>query len=191
MMRRTFFALHSVALLFLCSCFSRPLCEERKAEEKDRLLTKSQILIPCSEEGLSPERLYTEVDLTGDGLNEIIISDSVTMAGTGGIEWSLYRAAAPDQYYAKAFHFDSAISCLAVEEDLNSKVSGKRLWIYWHISSKDGIIGYIFVNDKGGFELSPVLEIFPGGTECGQKIADAVFTPESCLKVKSLGKGEL
>ena len=179
-----------VQVRFLLWSFSRPLCEERKAEEKDRLLTKSQILIPCSEEGLSPERLYTEVDLTGDGLNEIIISDSVTMAGTGGIGWSLYRAAAPDQYYAKAFHFGSAISCLAVEEDLNSKVSGKRLWIYWHISSQDGFIGYIFVNDKGVFELSSGLEIFPG-TECGQKIADAVFTPESCLEVKSLGKGEL
>ena len=152
------------------------------AQVEDEAQTREQLFAPITDPILNPERRYAEFDLDGDGTNDLVLSESVSLGGTGGLVYNMYvgvgqgRFKKLDQILAGAF---------AVEVHGQTK----RLWSYSHCSSQSGTIQYCYFDRKGRFKKSQALMIHPGdgGSEIGNAVYESIFNKKTILKTKRIG----
>ena len=161
------------ALLCLAPCLMAADVETR---------SRQVLLTPVNAPHLSPIRKFCEVDLNGDGIDELILSRSVSLGGTGGLVYDLYLGLEGDRFKP----LDSFLSCVMAVEP-RGKV--KRLWTYTHSSSQSGHLQYRYFDRDGDLQKGPAMLIHPGdgGSETGNAIFDAVFRHDNTLKMKTIG----
>ncbi|MHC4504406.1 MAG: hypothetical protein ACYTFI_13960 [Planctomycetota bacterium] len=130
---------------------------------------------------LNPLRYWHELDLTGDGIDELILSESVSCGGTGGFVYNLYLGL-PGGRFKRVGGFGCNV--MAVE----THGSMKRLWTYSHSSSASGSLQYRYFDDKGAYREGPAIVIFPGdgGTQIGNAILASIFNSKTRLKMVEL-----
>jgi len=131
--------------------------------------------------GLNRSRYYTEIDLNADGLMDIIISDELSMKGTGGISWFVYLCIGENQY--REISAELAGWPLSIE---TYGFEGTRIWSYWHMNASSGYIGYLHIGKNGECTQSPCIEISTGdgGSEIGCGIYEAVFNKDTLLPMR-------
>ena len=121
--------------------------------------------------------------MDGDGLKEMILSESVSTGGTGGFVYTLYHAIGRDQ-----FHPVGTFLCgnLAVEPVPGTKPPRLRLWTYRHDSSQSGQLSIHELFPKGQLRTDSIW-VFPGdgGTKIGNDILNAIF--DHSLQMEKLG----
>jgi hypothetical protein len=146
-----------------------------KADEK--ILTRSELFAPITDPVLNPDREYVELDLNGDGANDLVVSESVSLGGTGGLVYNLYLAAGQD-HFRRLDQFVAGALAVEIHGDT------KYLWSY-----SSGTIQYRYFDRKGRLQRSPVLDICTGdsGTETGNGIWQAIFREKTTLKTKTIG----
>lgn len=145
--------------------------------------TRTEIFAPITDQVLNPTRQYVELDLNRDGVKDIVISESLSLGGTGGQIYNLYVSTGKDRYQR-------------VEQFLASRLSTEvhdgevRLWSYTHISAREGRIGYRYFDRERQFRKSASLDIQTGdgGTEMGNDIMQAVFNDRALLKLRTWKK---
>lgn len=148
----------------------------------DDIQTREELFAPIADPDLSPERRYAELDLTGDGTNDLLLSTSVSHGGTGGLVYNLYLGVGQDRF-KKLDQFLAGGFAVEVHGKTN------RLWSYSHMSSQSGTIQYRYFDRKGRFQKSQPLLIHPGdgGSEVGNAIYASIFNEKTILKTKSTG----
>lgn len=152
------------------------------AHADDELQTREQLFAPITDPNVNPERRYAELDLNGDGTNDLLLSTSVSDGGTGGLIYNLYLGVGQDRF-KKLDMFPAG--CFAVETHGETK----RLWSYSHMSSQSGTIQYRYFDHKGRFQKSQIFLIHPGdgGSEVGNAIYTSIFNKTTTLKTKKIG----
>ena len=146
--------------------------------------TRAEIFAPVNRPDLrNQDSEYSELDLNGDGIDELIMSGPMSFHGTGGLTYTLYRGLG-DEKYEELIGFLAGPLAL---EDCNPSHE-KHLWGYSHRSCRSGIIFYFSFDRKGVFQGSPSLEIYPGdmGTEMGNSIYRSIFNEKTILKMIKL-----
>ena len=156
------------------------------AKADEIIVTREKLFAPLASASLSPERRYADIDLNGDGTNDLVLSESVSLGGTGGLVHNLYLGLGGDR-----FRFIDRF--LAGILSLESSGETPRLWSYSHMSSRSGTIQYRCYDHKGVFQISPGIAICPGdgGTEVGNGIYKAIFNEKTMLKMKTTGTSNL
>jgi len=159
-------------------------CKEKEEVQDNPLLTRTEIiaLIPTDSSDRPDRhrsRLYAELDLTTNGLKDIIISEELGMKGTGGITWFIYRCVGDDQYQLAT---ELGGWPLAVEED---EWECKRIWSYWHERQVVGHIGYLRWGLDGKITHSPALELYRH-SEVGDGIYNSVFNNNTLLPMRKI-----
>jgi len=140
-------------------------------------LKREDIIYPdpplVTEEGhvFDATRFYAEIDLTGNGLKDIIISEPVFMSGRSGKTWFVHLCVTTNQY--KRFPVEIFGWPLALETHYNST----RIWGYSRLSGSQGAIQHWEFNKRGEYTESSRLDIYPGdgGTDTGNAIYNAIF----------------
>ncbi|MEI6219265.1 MAG: hypothetical protein WCP86_10220 [bacterium] len=152
------------------------------AQANDKVQTRERLFSHVSDRGINPERHYAELDLNGDGTNDLVLSESVSFGGTGGLVYNLYLGIGKDRF-KKIDQFLAGIMAVETHEGTT------RLWSYSHSSAASGIIRYCYFDRKGVFQKSRVLEIQPGdgGSEIGNGIYQAIFNEKTILKTETIG----
>lgn len=191
-----------IIMLGICSvCFLGCMTKTRNVVEsivpeddleKDALLTRAEIIKPVSanpyREDYDRRRFYVEIDLNGDGLMTIIISEAISESDRGGHFWSVYLRVSDNQYQFAGEIFGWP---LAKEED----DSGCRgIWSYSRRSARSGGIQCLYFDPwEHKFTLSPVLEIRPGdsGTDIGNNIYKTIFNDDTCLPLRVISPASL
>jgi hypothetical protein len=165
------------AVLFLGS-----VCAGYAEEET---YSRQVLLAPMSDTTLSPERYFAELDLNGDGINELIVSESVSLGGTGGLVYSLYLGIGQDRF----LFMDRFLSGIMTIE---TRGKAKRLWSYSHSSAASGTIQYYYFDIEGVFQRSHQMMIYPGdgGSLIGNMIYHAIFSEDKRLQFRELGTSE-
>ena len=148
----------------------------------DDIQTREELFAPITNPDLSPERRYAELDLNGDGTNDLLLSTSVSHGGTGGLIYNLYLGVGQNRF-KKLDQFGAGV--FAVEAHGETK----RLWSYTHCSSQSGTIRYRYFDRTGQFKKSQSLLIYPGdgGSDVGNAIYSAVFNEKTILETKTIG----
>ena len=150
----------------------------------DDIQTREQLFAPITDRNMevSPERRYAELDLNADGTNDLVLSESVSFGGTGGLVYSLYLGVG-DARFQRIDRFLAGI--MATETHGGTT----RLWFYSHMSAASGTIQYRYFDRKGEFQKSQVLTIHPGdgGSDIGNGIYSSIFNDKSTLKMKTWG----
>ena len=150
----------------------------------DDIQTREQIFAPITDRTMevSPERRYAELDLNADGTNDLLLSESVSFGGTGGLVYNLYVGVG-DERFRRIDRFLAGI--LATETHGDTMC----LWFYSHMSAGSGTIQYRYFDRKGVFQKSQVLTIHPGdgGSEIGNGIYTSIFNDKTELKMKTWG----
>ena len=144
--------------------------------------TRAEVLAASTDPGLRPERRYGELDLNGDGTNDLVVSESISLGGTGGLVYNLYLGLGQDRY--------RQIDCfLAGTMALEEYAGTRRLWSYTHSSATSGTIQYRYFDRKGVFQKSEALTIHPGdgGSEIGNAVYQAIFNEKTKLDLKKTG----
>lgn len=155
------------------------LCTSHAEEE---VYSRQVLLAPLTDTTLSPERYFTELDLNGDGINELIISASISLGGTGGLIYNLYLGIGQDGF----LFMDSFLSGIMSVE---SRGETKRLWSYSHSSAASGTIQYFFFDSEGVLQRSHSMMIYPGvgGSLLGSMIYQVIFSEDKRLQLTKLG----
>lgn len=146
----------------------------RAAED---IQTREQLFAPMTAPTLNPERWYADLDLNGDGTNDLILSTSVSDGGTGGLLYNLYLGIGQDE-------FKKLDQFLAGGFAVEVHGGTRRLWTYSHLSSQSGTIQYRYFDPQGRFQKSHPLLIYPGdgGSEIGNAIYASIFNEKTILK---------
>jgi hypothetical protein len=144
----------------------------------DKIQTREELFAPITDPALTSEREYAELDLNGDGTNDLVLS--VDIGGTGGLVYNLYLGIGKDRF-KKIDQFLAGIMAVETHEGTT------RLWAYSHSSAASGTIRYCYFDHKGVFQKSQVLEIQTGdgGSEIGNAIYQAIFNEKTELKLKT------
>jgi len=125
-------------------------------------------------------REYAEVDLTGNGLKDIIISAPEYTRGKGGIGFSIYICIATNQY--KELPHGIGGNLLAIEDV--GWGDYKRIWGYWYLFGHLDAIQYVKIEKNGKSEEGPSIDVFMGSdggpTTIGNAMVGAIFS--NCLE---------
>jgi hypothetical protein len=152
------------------------------ASADEKIQTREQLFAPITDPALNPERRYAELDLNGDGTNDLVLSESVSLGGTGGLVFNLYLGLGQDRFR----QIDRFLAGV-----MSTETSGgtTRLWLYSHMSAGSGTIQYRYFDRKGIFQRSQYLMIYPGdgGSETGNGIYQAIFNDKTILKTETMG----
>jgi len=151
------------------------------------ILTREEIIRLEPENPDLPDRNrsrnYCEVDLTGNGLKDIIISEPLGMSGMGGSSWTVYICISTNQYQEANVGLSGRT--FAFEDD---NWEGKRIWAYWHLSSNSGAIEYLQFNRQGEGTQGPSIEIYTDGdgSGIGGAIFEAIFNERNLLRMRRI-----
>ncbi len=161
-------------MLFLGS-----LCAGYAEEET---YSRELLFAPGADTTLSPERYFTELDLNGDGIDELIISESASLGGTGGLIYNLYLGIGQDRFLLLS-NFLSGIMAVDTQGET------KRLWSYSHSSASSGTIQYYYFDSEDVLQRSHSMIIYPGdgGSLVGNMICRAIFSEDRKLQFTKLG----
>ena len=152
------------------------------ANADDKIVTRADLFAPSTDPSLNPERRYAELDLNGDGTNELVLSESVSLGGTGGLVYNLYLGLGTNRFR----QIDRFLAGVMATEIHGGET---RLWFYSHMSAGSGTIQYRFFDRKGIFQRSEILTIYPGdgGSATGNGIYQAIFHEETILRTEKIG----
>jgi hypothetical protein len=152
------------------------------ASADEKILGRAQLLAPITDPALSPERRYAELDLNGDGTNDLVLSESVSLGGTGGLVYNLYLGLGQDRFR----QIDRFLTGIMATETHGGTT---RLWLYSHMSAGSGTVQYRYFDRKGIFQRSQHITIYPGdgGSETGNGIYQAIFNEKTILKTETIG----
>ncbi len=150
------------------------------AEEEE--YTRQVLFAPVTDSTLSSERYFTELDLNGDGIDELIISESVSLGGTGGLIYHLYIGIGQDRF----LFLDSFLSGIMAVE---IRGETKQIWSYSHSSAASGTVQYFYFDCEGAFQRSLSIMIYPGigGSLVDKMIYQAIFSDDKRLQFTKLG----
>jgi len=162
-------------------------CGEKEEVQDNPLLTREEIvkLAPpfVLDNGTEYDgsRLYAEIGLTLNGLEDIIISEALYTGGNGGIMWNLYICVGTNQYRGPVAEIGGRT--LAVEGHYYGE---KRIWAFWASSGSSGNIAYLYCYD-GKWSVSPSWEIYTGTfSETGSGIMEAIFNEHTRLPMRKI-----
>lgn len=129
---------------------------------------------------LNPLRHLCSLDLNNDDVNDLILSDSVSLGGTGGIPYNIYLGIGENNY----IKLGGILAKTVAIEEYHGR---KRLWWYTHSSSQSGSLGFYWFYDDYIYHRD-ALGIHPGdgGTNIGNAIMAAILTKESCITFQKL-----
>ncbi len=149
---------------------------------EEEAYSRQDLLAPMSDTTLSPERYFTELDLNGDGTDELIISESVSLGGTGGLIYNLYLGIGQNRFLFVERFLSGVMA-------LETRGNTKRLWSYSHSSAASGTVQYYCFDSEGVFQRSHSMMIYPGvgGSLTGNMIYRAIFSEEMKLQFTKLG----
>ena len=152
------------------------------AQADDRVQTREQLFAPINDPKLNPERHYAELDLNGDGTNDLVLSESVSLGGTGGLVYNLHLGLG-DNRFRQIDRFLAGVMATETQGGIT------RLWFYSHMSAASGTIQYRYFDCKGIFQKSQVLTIYPGdgGSEIGNAVYKSIFNDKTTLEMKKIG----
>ena len=155
------------------------------AQAENKIQTRKELFAPITDPAVSPERRYAELDLNGDGTNDLVLSDSVSLGGTGGLVYNLYLGLGQDRFQ----QIDRFLAGIMATETHGGTT---RLWFYSHMSAGSGTIQYRYFDRKGIFQKSETLTIYPGdgGSDTGNGICQAVFNEKTILTTKTIGASD-
>lgn len=121
------------------------------------------------------ERYRIRVDLNGDDVDDLILSDPYGF-GNGGGPWTAYVHTNDVWTVIGDLGFHPA--AFNIEE---TSEGGVRLWYYWHLSGHDGRLGYYeFKNGRMDNRPSELLiDTGDGGTPLGNALYKAAFKTKS------------
>lgn len=158
------------------------LCATCGAAAPEKVRTRAELLASVQEPGRSPLRYMCEVDLNSDGTNDLILSESVSMGGTGGLVYNLYLGLG-DNRFGFLDRFLAGVMAIEIVGET------KRLWSYSHSSAGSGTVEYRYFDRKGVFQRSSPMEILAGdgGSEMGNAVFAAIFSGKTRLQMKALG----
>ncbi len=147
------------------------------ANAEDKVVARADLFAPIIDPSLNPERRYADLDLNGDGTNDLVLSESVSLGGTGGLVYNLYLGLGQDRFR----HIDRFLAGIIATETIGGTT---RLWFYSHVSAGSGTIQYRYFDRKGIFQRSQFLKIYPGdgGSDIGNEIYRAIFNEKTTLK---------
>ncbi len=149
------------------------------AQAEYKIQTRAELFAAIADPAVNSERRYAERDLNGDGTNDLVLSESVSLGGTGGLEYNLYVGVGQDRFR----QIDRFLAGVMATE---MHAGTTRLWFYSHISAASGTIQYVCFDRKGLFQKSPALIISPGdgGSEVGNATYQAIFNEKTVLKTR-------
>jgi hypothetical protein len=152
------------------------------AQAEDGVQTRKELCAPITDRGVNPERRCAEFDLNGDGTNDLVLSESVSLGGTGGLVYNLYLGLGQDRFR----QIDRFLAGIMATETHGGTT---RLWFYSHMSAGSGTIQYRYFDRKGIFQTSQWLTIYPGdgGSDTGNGIYQAIFNEKTILKMQTIG----
>lgn len=148
----------------------------------DLITTRESLFAPVSDLHQSQERCYADLDLNADGTNDLVLSESVSLGGTGGLIFNLYLGAGNDRYR----HMDQFLAgVMAVETNGHRRL----LWSYSHMSAGSGTLQYRSFDRKGRYEVSPAITIYPGdgGSDIANGVYNAIFGEKTRLIMTTIG----
>lgn len=154
------------------------------AHANNDIQTREQLFAPITDRNMevNPERRYAELDLNADGTNDLLLSESVSFGGTGGLVYNLYLGVGDDRFR----RIDRFLAGIMATDTHGGTT---RLWFYSHLSAGSGTIQYRYFDHKGEFQKSQVLTIHPGdgGSEIGNGIYSSIFNDKTTLKMRTWG----
>jgi hypothetical protein len=144
---------------------------------EEEAYTRQVLFAPMTDSTLSSERYFTEFDLNGDGIDELIISESVSLGGTGGLIYNLYIGIGQDRF----LFVDSFLSSIMTVE---IRGETKQLWSYSHSSAASGTVQYFYFDSEGVFQRSHSVMIYTGigGSFVDNMIFQAIFSDDKRLQ---------
>lgn len=144
---------------------------------EEEAYTRQVLFAPLTDSILSPERYFAEFDLNGDGVDELIISESVSLGGTGGLFYNLYIGIGQDRF----LFLDSFVSSIMTVE---IRGETKQLWSYSHSSAASGTVQYFYFDSEGVFQRSHSIMIYPGigGSFVDSMIFKSIFSDDRRLQ---------
>jgi hypothetical protein len=167
--------IRAVTIMLLLTCAALGHAEEV-------VKTREEIFAPLDDPRHSSERRYFELDFNGDTNSDLVISESVSLGGTGGLIYNLYLGIGSNQYR----HLDRF---LAGVMSLDTNGNRRILWSYSHSSAGSGTIQHRSLDRKGRLEVSPALMIYPGdgGSDKANGIFNLLFGDTARLKPITIG----
>jgi len=126
-------------------------------------------------------RLYAEVDLTGDGSKDIIISSPEYQRSARGLFWFIYLCVGPNQYKRAGIAFGWSLAIEEVEGD-----DFKRIWGYKDINSQEGeVTCSTFKDGKYENSVRRFIYIKDGVPTTGGDTHNAIFDGK-CLEFERI-----
>lgn len=121
--------------------------------------------------GLNRERYRVIADFDGDGHDDLAISQSLSLFGSGGGRFHIFLSEGQGGYVRIGETFCHARS-MAVER----RLTHGRLWVYRKAGAAEGSLGYHEIREWKMSEFRSI-EVFPGdgGTRMGRAILEAVL----------------
>jgi len=152
------------------------------AQADDEVWTREELFAPVNDPTLSPEKHYAEIDLNGDGTNDLIVSESISLGGGGGLIYNLYLTVGQNSHRHLG-HILAGVMAVEIHEGVT------RLWSYSHCSSQAGSVRYCYFDHNGTFRKSPALTILTGdgGSKIGNAMYKSIFNEKTILKTKRMG----
>ena len=148
-------------------------------QAEHRIQTRAELFAPITDPAVNPERRYAELDLNRDGTNDLVLSESVSLGGTGGLVYNLYVGVGQDRFR----QIDRFLAGVMATE---THAGTTRLWLYSHMSAASGTIQHICFDQKGLLQKSLAFIIYPGdgGSEIGNATYQAIFNKKTELKTR-------
>jgi hypothetical protein len=118
-------------------------------------------------------RYIAELDLNGDSIKDLIISDSISLSGSGGHAFEIYLGNQDGTFHNTEKPFLASMLSL----EICSETKRRRLWCYTHSSARSGSIYYFEFREKKKVEQSNSLLIHSSveGKEVGDKVLNSIF----------------
>ena len=207
-MKRTLLYL---ALLIPATGFSD---DQSPNPQQFRIYSREKIFSEPVEALYRPEKCYAEPDLDGDGTNDLIISDTVSFGGTGGLPYHVYLGKGNNSFQKIPILQENCISyqaegenwipivtpvrtnatfsagAMAIEEETKDEALPRKLWLYFHNSARSGSISYLYFDRNGDLRESGSLEIHSNLDQdnTGGLIGNAIFgrDGEKCIKLTKI-----
>lgn len=138
--------------------------------------TKKELLLKAVLPERSPVKYLAELDINGDSLNDLILSKSISLAGTGGLIYDIYLARKDGKYNQVGTFVGSMVSLEVGEES-----KARKLWVYSHGSARSGSVFYFYFDREAQLKKSRAITIHSSAQEIelGDKLLETIFNKQN------------